>query len=429
MLAALSGCPGTVPSGDGASSAAVGRKDPEPSPPVFNVFSLRVARHEDQPFSERNVDEVFFEASRLLQTLQTDCPDVATNVTFLRDGPVEVFTAGESVITTENQLDALFDAPQDITIVHALVGVCGIRLPASVATILGCATTRGSMVIVAEAPPDVWAHEWGHVQGLGHRDDCPSNLMHAFEIETHAVNPTESRAFLTPTPSGKLLREPTSEARVELVDHLLREADEPLEGWLERIVGRPYLAGLPVRLALECDAAAVGRLMARCQDVALAPGRTNVNRLLGLSADGRACHLLIEQVLEAAGELDGERFRAVAEAFLALGRLLAHDPSGTALTFLVTGTDPSSWADQDVQWRFGPYAGPRLHQLLARLSILALGVSGTEAAREYLELLQEQIEAGVLDAGPFADQVDEALLRVRGREAELRARLSVERMP
>ena|GEM_PF-5110674 len=423
----LVGCPGSLP--PGGSPAPGNGNSNDSDPPESHLFALRVARHVLEPFSEKDVDEVFAEANWLLQTVQTECPDVATDVTFARNGAVETFEDVPAVITTEADLDTVFALPQDVKIVHALVGVCGIELPADVATILGCATVGGSVVIVAGAPADVWAHEWGHVQGLGHRDDCPRNLMHSFEVDTNAVDRTESLAFLTPTPGTTSLRIIAPEAVAERTGHLTQTADEPIEAWLERVVRRRYVAGVPRSLTTDCDAAAVSRLREWCADLAFERDRRNVIRMLGLVGDACAVDLLVAQVLNRSGELSGDQFDAVAEAFLALGRLVEHDPSGSALAFLIEGTNPHEWGRRGVSWHFSSYAGAELHRLLARLSILALGVSNSEAALAHLRVLRRQIDAGGPATVDFTDQVDEAIARLEDGAVFSRSKAAVLRLP
>ena len=425
--AALVGCPGSLPL-DGSSAPGNGDSG-KSDPPESHVFALRVARHLGEPFSGESVDEVFAEASWLLQTVQTECPDVATDVTFARSGLVETFDDVPAVITTEADLDRVFALPQDIKIVHALVGVCGVELPGDVATILGCATFGGSVVIVAGAPADVWAHEWGHVQGLVHRDDCPRNLMHSFEIDTNAVNQAESHAFLTATPGSASLRIIAPQAAEEPAEYLTQHPDEPIGAWLERVVRRRYLAGVPQYVTADCDAAAVLRLREWCPSLAFERDRRNIIRMLGLVGDAGAVDLLVAQVLDHSGELSGYQFDAVAEAFLALGRLVEHDPSGSALGFLIEGTDPHEWRRRSVDWHFPPYAGAELHRLLACLSILALGISNSEAALAHLRVLRRRIDDGALAAVDFADQVDEAVARFDDDTVSLRSKTATPRSP
>ncbi len=439
LLTGLVGCPGSMPSTGGTPPSNRNVDDPVqpdapaslavPSAPESSLLALTVARHVEQPFSGAEVDQVFTRASRLLQTVQNECPDVATDVTFTRSGPVETFDEVPMVITTEADLSAVFAQPQEVKIVHALVGVCGVELPADVVTILGCATPGGSMVIVAGAPPDVWAHEWGHVQGLGHRDDCRSNIMHSFELDTNAVDQHESRAFLTPISDSMTYRAMGPETPVAAADHLMRDAGETAEVWLERVLERRYLTGVPRQLAADCDAEAISHLMEWCSEPMIPGARRNLIRLLGLAGDARICDMLIEQVYDHSGELSGDEFNVVAEAFLALGRLVEHDASGSAVDFLIEGTAPCTWDERGVEWRLASYDGAKLHALLARLSVLALGVSNSETALAHVRELRGRIDVGALSADDFADQVDEALARLEGRVAPAVLKSASPRMP
>ncbi|MCP4589318.1 MAG: hypothetical protein GY842_01100 [bacterium] len=415
------GCPGAVaPSGGGRSGG--GQPDPNDSTsPPTHAFLLDVARHVDEPFTEAEVDALFAEASRLLQTAQPECPDVATGVSFLRNATLDVFHGGSAVVTTEADLDALFDLPYDIKIVRGLVGVCGVEIPEDVATILGCATFGGSLVITSMAPADVWAHEWGHVQYLEHRDDCARNLMHSYELDTNAVNTTESQAFLTPTPGGPALRIGAGVPTRQPPTHLLRRIDEPADGWLNRVLRRRYSAGVPYELAVGGDADAVSGFASWCSMDTAPQARCNAVRLTGLAGDERACAALIELITTPVGGLDDDAFAVVSEAFLALGRLAERDPTGETLAFLISGTQPEWWADRGIRWRFAGYSGEGLHRLLARLSILGLGLSGCDASLDHLHMLQGRVDAGLLDAEVFGSQIDEAIARLERRPVIVRA--------
>ena len=123
------------------------RGGPDLGETASNIFSLSIARHIDQELSNEFVDSVFAEATRLLQTVEMECPDVATDVAFQRNGMVETFTEGSAVITSERDLDRVFALPFDIKVVAAMIGVCGIVDPSGMSVILGCATSGESLVI------------------------------------------------------------------------------------------------------------------------------------------------------------------------------------------------------------------------------------------------------------------------------------------
>jgi hypothetical protein len=411
-LAALAGCGTSLPK---STNPPAGNQNANDNAEAgSNLFNLRVARHEREVFTEADVDAVFSEASRLLQTVQTECPDVATDVTFARADTIETFNDVPDVITTDAQLEDALALPQDFKIIHAMVGVCGVDIPSDVATIVGCATSGGSVVIVSEAPADVWAHEWGHVLGLDHRDDCARNIMHSYELDTNAVNNTEHNAFLGPAPGARRLKAiaPTA-AEPESGCATSAAADVSLE----ELIGRRYPAGIPADLAGRIDFAATARLRTWCADAASATVRRNANRIVGLRGDAGACDLLMRQIVEPVGELTRDEFDAVAEALLALGRLVNRDPSGAALGFLTEGSDPQAWARRGIAWSFAGGDSEATNRILARLSILALGLAQNDAALTHLHGLRAQIDCGTLAAEDFADQVDEAIARCDGSAA------------
>ena len=365
---------------------------PSVDPDAAHTFSLRVARHVEQPFSELEVDAVFQEAGRLLQTVQTECPDVAANVTFQREGALETFDVAPAVITTESQLDAVFDLPHDFKIAHAMVGVCGIVDPDDMAIILGCAATGNSVVIVADAAPDVWAHEWGHVQGLPHRDTCPRNIMHSFEIETNAINDFERNAILTSTPSFAAIR---SMAPIDphTAQPLARTATETIPHWLSRLLTKRYVGGVPARVLPSASREVTAELRLMLWDSGFRGPRRNVVRALGFSGEFDVFGDLTGEIESPQGELTLDEFGVVGEAFLALGRLVPHDPTDEALAYLIAGTDAETWRTRALQWRFQSHENERLHRLLARLSIMGLGVSGDPRALEHLRTLAETDDA------------------------------------
>ncbi len=414
-LAALAGCgiavPKNTPAGNENANDNLGAGS--------NLFNFRVARHEREVFTDADVDAVFGEASRLLQTVQTDCPDRATDVTFARADTVETFNDVPNIITSDAQLEDALALPQDFKIVHAMVGVCGVDAPSDVATIVGCATTGGSVVIVSGAPADVWAHEWGHVLGLDHRDDCRRNIMHSYELDTNAVNDVEHDAFLGPPPGARRLKAAVPTVAEPASDCAAGAAVADLS--LEELIGRRYPAGIPADLAGSLDLTATARLRTWCADAASATVRRNANRILGLRGDAGACDLLMRQIVEPIGEVTRDEFDAVAEAFLALGRLVNADPSGAALAFLTEGSDPEAWARRGIAWWCAGTDGEATNRLLARLAILALGLAQNEAALTHLQGMRARLHAGTLAAEELADQIDEAIASCDG-SAVLRAR-------
>ncbi len=375
------------------------------------TFSLTVARHVDLAITDEQVDVKFAEATLVLQTVQTECPDVATNTTFLRDGSLTTFEVADAVVTSESQLDEIFGLPQDIKVVDAMIGVCGVPQTDDLAFILGCAFAGGTLVITADADSDVWAHEWGHVQGLDHRDGCPRNLMHSFEVNTNALDEIERLAFLTPTPTFGAPRLAMRAPVDREAGLLARFTGERLNDWLGRVAGRDYLAGVPSGVLVGLGPEAGDALVRMLGDPALEGRRRNIARMLGFTRDLRAVEPLVGRITDLDGELSFDEFATVAESFLALGRLADQEFGDDALNWLIAGTDPDTWPERGIGWGFRAHRGRALHRLLTRFSVMALGVSERHESPAHLRTLRDRGALGMAIDGTLLRQVNEALAR------------------
>lgn len=389
---------GTPPGGQPATSPSFG-------------FALKIARHVDQPLTENELDTIFAIATGLLQRQDFECPDVACPVTFGRDGPIRAFETGSAVITSETELDAVFEEPGDIKVLAAMVGVCGIPATDDTAVILGCAFSGGSVAIVRDADPDVWAHEWGHVQGLDHRDDCPRNLMHSFELRTNAVNNGECQAFLTPTPQARLLTPSTTPTNPtdaawsdQSLDPALPQVDETRRQWLERITAPRYIAGLPAGTIRTCDDDRLCDVLVPMLSEDGTPAQQcNIARAMGLTGDARAAAPLIGQLDRLSGALGIGEFQVAAEQLLALGRLAGTDPD--ALAYLEQAVATRYWTQRGVVLD----NGVPLADSLSGVAIMALGISRAPEAADYLAAIRAPTD---WKASPARiARIDEALAR------------------
>lgn len=383
-------------------------------PNTENTFNLTVARHVDQEFTDAEVDSFLSSATTLLNQDNADCPDVPASVVFARNGSLSTFNIGGSVVTSEADLNAIFDQPQDIKIVNLLVGVCGVTDPNDMTVVIGCAATGGTAVVSALADPDVWAHEWGHVQGLGHRDDCPRNLMHTFEANTNALNDFERNAFLSPTPgsaarsSGKTLTEKPN------IDGLVQSSGESTSDWLDRVIARRYLAGIPRDLFRNADASTAEILAGMLEDPQYQPHARNIARAIGFCNDPTQCSHLTQCVTAPVGNVTPTKLAEISEAILALGRLAAHDETGQTLDWLIEGASPDAWPTRNIGWTYATGHDPS--DLLARLSIKALALAGPKG-QTALELLQQQVNDGQLPS-ILAKEIGESLELFRHDELE-----------
>ena len=147
------------------------------------TYSVSVSRHASVPaLSEKQVRKILQDASKMLQknSVSNGDGDVACDVTFTLNGPVRTFG---SVGTSPNIVDE-----QHRDAVHMVdAGVAGVDFHVKVVKDIqfcrpglngpfnGCAFPNEFRSIIVIPPSRnfpshlLWAHEFGHLTGLGHR--------------------------------------------------------------------------------------------------------------------------------------------------------------------------------------------------------------------------------------------------------------------
>jgi hypothetical protein len=190
-----------------------------------STYSASVSRHASvPPLSEAQVRKILDDASKALQknSVSNGDTDVACNVTFSMKGPVRTFgSAGTSTnIVDEQHRDAVHKVDSDVAGVDFHVKVvkeimfcrpglaetffAGCSFPPDFRSIIVVHPSEHRDVMPRHAKyPDhlLWAHEFGHLTGLGHRHSssalmtsCPvAKLLSVTRVQ---VNNEECRCLL-----------------------------------------------------------------------------------------------------------------------------------------------------------------------------------------------------------------------------------------
>jgi hypothetical protein len=165
--------------------------DPMPQPRV--AHRLEISRHTSAVLPASRADEILAEMGRILQT-RDGADDVACNVEFVREGEVRVLTVGTGTINTPQDFLAVDSAPGNVKVVNQ-INWCGGFAP----NIIGCTQLfRDSTIVVRygeESEEILWLHEFGHAQGLEHRDGSSAVMNATFGPQHRRVNSSECESF------------------------------------------------------------------------------------------------------------------------------------------------------------------------------------------------------------------------------------------
>ena len=162
------------------------------------TVQVTVQRHSTVALSDADADRILGDMGTILQG--DDSPaDVATPVSFVRNGPVQLLPAAiPGTIQTEADLVALLNAGSGVKIVEA-IRWCG----GPGGSIIGCPPVGSPSVNVTAVRFTenqeglIWVHEYGHNAGLGHRtDDLRAVMYPSVGADHNVVNAAESESFL-----------------------------------------------------------------------------------------------------------------------------------------------------------------------------------------------------------------------------------------
>jgi hypothetical protein len=196
------------------------------------TYSLSVSRHRAVPaLSEGEVKRILADASKMLQknSRHNHDDDIACNVTFTLKGPVRTFASLDTPeVVDKDHIDAVHRVDSNVAGVDFRVkAVKEINFcrPGVDGPFQGCSFSppdfRSIIVVHPKSHKDpqgrilskypdylLWAHEFGHLTGLGHRDDEQLALMTRCPLNTQFFNVSNARVQVNSHECRRLLAGP-----------------------------------------------------------------------------------------------------------------------------------------------------------------------------------------------------------------------------
>lgn len=164
----------------------------------LETVSVMVHRHSAVALSDADADRILADMGTALQ-LANSPTDVATPVRFVRNGAVRTLPATVAgTIQTQAQWNALMAAGTGVKVVQGIQWCGG---PGG--SIIGCAPVGNPTVnlavvrFTANQEGILWAHEYGHNAGNGHRsNDARALMFPSIGVDHNVVDATESGRFV-----------------------------------------------------------------------------------------------------------------------------------------------------------------------------------------------------------------------------------------
>ena len=333
--------------------------------------------------TERDADEILAEMSDVLRTFD-DVDDMDCNVAFCRDGTIEEYAIDDGIIDNESELLAVAAVPQDIKVARGIF-FCASRFH----SFAGCRVGDSFIVVgpgLAVSSDDGinWAHEYGHVRGLGHRDDPHAVMVEGTTIISRRVNSRECTAYRSGPSSaavGVSLPGPASAAAAKNVSAPLAD--------IKDFVRQFFIHGVPYEAAMRYGSDVVPTLLGMLADPREEQAWPNIMIVLGMLGDERAVIPLISLIEQnPGGELDYFQYDAKTNAIFGLGYLVNKSGNQRALSYLKDGLDPSAWVERGITWTSPEHeTAAERNRRLSGVAIIGLGLSGDPAAEEALREL------------------------------------------
>ena len=174
---------------------AVYSQDNQDAPRV--THSLHVSRFHTTSLSQARIDRIINDMGQILRA--EDGPnDAPCNVNFSRSGVVGTFTTGDGSLDNPQELDDAFALPGRVKVVNQVRWCSGAPAPNAI----GCALRPGNSIVLVPFRTNeegvLWAHEFGHNQGLRHRRGRNLLMNNSINPAMREISRSECNSFRQP---------------------------------------------------------------------------------------------------------------------------------------------------------------------------------------------------------------------------------------
>ncbi len=334
------------------------------------THELAIDRYTTSSLTNAQADAILADATTVLNTNDGD-GDVACKVALVRDGDVSVFSTGDGSIDSSTEFSTILALPGYVAVVNQ-INWCGALIP----NVIGCAPVPGASMAVVRFTSSqegiLWAHEFGHTKGLGHRNDDPNAVMNG------TINSSRLRITSDECSAFRMEEESASSSTAGAMA-------------IEEYVRQVFIKGVPYEETITSyDASDVPTLLTMLNDPAEEPHWANIVVVLNIIGGEEVVDPLIAFIeADSGAELSYDHYVAKTSALMSLGYLVNRTGSEQALTYLIESANPIVWEERETA-DVGPFQATvtETNQDLSKHAILGLALSGTPDSAQALRSFQ-----------------------------------------
>ncbi len=313
------------------------------------THSIAVNRYSSATLTDIDAKRILADATTILQ--QNDgAGDVSCNVTFSLSGSVGTFSAGNGIINSAADYQKVCQQSGRIHIVNE-INWCGGVTPSPGNIFIGCSDTPGACMIMVRLAASneesvCWTHEFGHNQGLGHRDADFAVMNSVVAADHKRVNATECAAFAKQTMMAAT--ESVQPSSKEAEPHIEKKAG-PMS--IKDFVHQRFLHGVPFKEASAYPQTATTELLDMLVEPTEEAYYSNIILTICMIGDAGAVDDLIAFFNKGEGKLNMSVYNAKKAVLMGLGYIVNKSGSEKALRFLLEAVKPEYWAKRKIHGR------------------------------------------------------------------------------